>query len=151
MILDKLSNWRRYSELTELRAAFEFLEGQIEVCLGSGRVDIDGKRLYAIVQVYDPKPVAECRFESHARYTDIHLVVRGAEMLGHAPLDSLAVETAYDPEKDVAFHPKPKAFTQAALRAGWFAVCYPDDAHMPGCALDSTEPVTKVVVKVRVG
>jgi YhcH/YjgK/YiaL family protein len=151
MILDTLTNWRRYSALAELREAFEFLEGQTEVCLGSGRVDIAGDRVYALVQAFTPKPVEEARFESHRRYADIHFVCQGAEMLGCAPVSELAVETPYDAEKDVAFHPKPKTFTQIALRKGHFVVCYPEDAHMPGCLLDSNDQVVKVVVKVRVG
>lgn len=150
MILDTLTNWGRYSALAELREAFGFLEGQTEVCLGSGRVEIDGDRLYAIVQAYAPKPVAEARFESHRRYLDIHFICQGAEMLGCAPVSDLAVETSYDPDKDVAFHPKPATFTQLALRKSVFAVCYPEDAHMPGCLLDSAEQVVKVVVKVRI-
>ena len=149
MILDTLTNWRRYSALAELREAFEFLEGQTEVCLGSGRVDIAGDRVYALVQAYAPKPVEEGRFESHQRYADIHFICQGAEMLGHAPVGELTVETPYDPDKDVAFHSKPATFTQIALRKGHFAVCYPEDAHMPGCILHSAEQVIKVVVKVK--
>jgi len=151
MILDTLTNWRRYAALAELREAFEFLEGQTEVCLGSGRVEIDGDRVYALVQAYAPKPVEEGRFESHQRYADIHFICQGSEMLGCAPVSGLAIETPYDPDKDVAFHTKPATFTQVALRKGHFAVCYPEDAHMPGCVLDSTEQVVKVVVKVKVG
>ena len=151
MILDTLTNWRRYAALAELREAFEFLEGQTEVCLGSGRVEIDGDRVYALVQAYAPKPVEEGRFESHQRYADIHFICQGSEMLGYAPVSGLAIETPYDPDKDVAFHTKPATFTQVALRKGHFAVCYPEDAHMPGCVLDSTEQVVKVVVKVKVG
>jgi YhcH/YjgK/YiaL family protein len=149
MILDTLTNWRRYAALAELREAFEFLEGQTEVCLGSGRVDIAGDRVYALVQSFTPKPIEEARFESHRRYADIHFVCQGSEMLGCAPVGELAVETPYDAENDVAFRPKPKAFTQVALRAGMFAVCYPEDGHIPGCELDSKEQVSKIVVKVR--
>ncbi len=149
MIFDKLTNWRHYSALSELTQAFEFLEGQTEACLGTGRVEIEGDRLYALVQAYPPKPVAESRFESHARYVDIHFICQGRELLGIAPTDELTIETPYDAQKDVAFHPKPLVFTQVALPAGSFVVCYPEDAHMPGCVLDSNETVTKIVMKVR--
>jgi YhcH/YjgK/YiaL family protein len=149
MIIDKLTNWRRYSALAELRPAFEFLAGQTEACLAGGRVDIDGDRVYALVQAYTPKPIEEARFESHHRYIDIQYVCQGREMLGAAPAADLDTETPYDPDKDVAFHPKPKAFAKVALLAGYFAVCYPEDGHMPGCLLDSTDQVAKIVVKVR--
>ncbi len=149
MIIDTLANWKRYSALAELRKAFEFLEGQTEVCLGSGRVDIEGDRVFALVQAYAPKPLKQGRFETHQRYIDIQFVCKGAELFGYAPAGALEIETPHDAEKDVAFYRTPARFTPAALRAGMFAVCYPDDGHMPGCFLDSTDQVTKIVVKVR--
>jgi len=36
------------------------------------------------------------------------------------------------------------------LSAGYFAIFYPEDAHMPGLAVEGPESVKKVVVKVRV-
>ena len=148
MIADDLSNWRRYEGLAHLKPAFEFLEGQTEVCLGSGRIEIDGDRLFALVQAYTPGPAAEGRFETHRRYADIHFVSRGREMIGCAPADQLEVESPYDPEKDVAFYALPKTFSQLALSDGCFAVFYPEDAHMPGRRLDSDDQVCKIVVKV---
>ena len=148
MIADNLSNWRRYEALAHLKPAFEFLEGQTEVCLGSGRIEIDGDRLFALVQAYTPGPAAEGRFETHRRYADIQFVSRGREMIGCAPADQLEVESPYDPEKDVAFYALPKAFSKLALADGCFAVFYPEDAHMPGRRLDSDDQVCKIVVKV---
>jgi len=148
MIADNLSNWRRYEGLAHLKPAFEFLEGQTEVCLGSGRVEIDGDRLFALVQAYTPGPAAEGRFETHRRYADIQFVAKGREMIGCAPADQLEVESPYDPEKDVAFYALPKAFSKLALDDGCFAVFYPEDAHMPGRRLDSDDQVCKIVVKV---
>ena len=148
MIADHLSNWRRYEALAPLRPAFEFLEGQTEVCLGSGRIEIDGDRLFALVQAYAPGPVADGRFESHRRYADIQFVAKGREMIGSAPADQLQVDAPYDSEKDVEFYALPKAFSQLALSDGCFAVLYPEDAHMPGRRLDSDDQVCKIVVKV---
>ena len=133
----------RYDE-----AAFEFLEGQTEICLGSGRVEIDGDRLFALVQAYAPGPIAEGRFETHQRYADIQYVIKGREMIGSAPAGELEVEAPYDQEKDVEFHTLPEAFSQLALSDGCFAVLYPEDAHMPGRRLDCDDQVCKIVVKV---
>ena len=36
------------------------------------------------------------------------------------------------------------------LPAGMFTIFTPEDAHMPGIALDQPQPVKKVVVKVAV-
>jgi YhcH/YjgK/YiaL family protein len=156
MIVDKLNNWRRYAGLEELRPAFEFLERHAGETLPEGRLDIDGDRLFALPQSYAPKPVEGARFESHRRYADVQYIADGAEMIGYAPTDTLALETPYDPEKDIAFYERPACYTPIALPAGCFAVFYPEDAHMPCCRLDAdaalrstSEPVRKIVLKVK--
>jgi len=151
MILDELKNWRCYEALRELKPAFEFLEANAGKSLPEGRVEIDGDRLFALVQTYPPKPVAEAEFEAHRRYADVQYIAAGAEMIGWAPTDGLEVTTPYDDAKDIGFYAQPARYTPAAVPAGSFAVFYPQDAHMPCCRLDSDEPVHKIVVKVALG
>lgn len=152
MIIDELRNWRRYAALAELKPAFEFLERHADGGdLQDGRTEIDGERLFALVQTYRPKPAAEAKFEAHRRYADVQYIAAGAEMIGYAPTDSLAVDTPYDAAKDIAFYAQPARYTALAMPAGTFAVFYPADAHMPCCRLDSDEQVRKVVVKVLLG
>jgi len=148
MILDELKNWRRYAALAELRTAFEFLERNADgAALGETRVEIDGDRVFALPQSYRPKPVSEGRFEAHRRYADVQYVASGREMIGHAPGEPLTVETPYDAQKDLIFYAQPASYSALALPAGWFAVFHPNEAHMPGCRLDSDEQVRKIVVK----
>ena len=149
MIVDRLSNWRRYTGLEELRPAFEWLDRHAGETLPEGRLDIDGDRLFALPQSYAPKPVEGARFESHRRYADVQYIAGGAEMIGYAPTDTLELEAPYDPEKDIAFFAQPARYTPIALPAGCFAVFYPEDAHMPCCRLDSDAPIRKVVMKVK--
>jgi len=149
MIIDRLINWRRYEALKELRPAFEFLEKHASgEGLPDGRAEIDGDRLFALVQTYDPKPAAEGKFESHRRYADVQYIASGAERIGWAPTDILEIEQPYDEENDIAFYPQPKRYTPLAMPAGTFAVFYPEDAHMPCCRLDTDGQVRKIVVKV---
>jgi biofilm protein TabA len=148
MILDQLKNWRRYEALAELKPAFEYLEQHASGDLADGRVEIDGDRLFALPQSYPPKPVEGAEFEAHRRYADVQYIAAGAEMIGYAPTETLAVATPYDPEKDIAFYAQPARWTPLAVPAGSFAVFSPEDAHMPCCRLDSDEPVRKIVVKV---
>jgi YhcH/YjgK/YiaL family protein len=149
MVVDRLKNWRRYSGLAELKPALEFLERHASgEGLVDGRTEIDGERLFAVVQTYTPKPAPEGKFEAHERCADVQYVVAGLEMIGYAPTETLNVETPYDAEKDVAFYAQPHRYTPVAVPAGTFAVFYPEDAHMPCCRLDSDERVRKIVVKV---
>ena len=154
MIADELKNWRRHAALAELKPAFEFLEQHADAAgLAGGRVEIEGDRLFALVQAYAPKPVEGAKFEAHRRYADVQYIAGGAEMIGYAPTHTLEVDTPYDAGKDIAFYAQPARYTPLAVPAGSFAVFSPEDAHMPCCRLDSPagqadEPVRKVVVKV---
>ena len=149
MIVLQLSDWRRYEGCTELQQAFAFLE-QHAAGLEDGRHEIAGDQVYALMITHQPKPVPECRFETHQRYADVVYLVSGSEMIGYAPAESLEPEGTYDAEKDLAFYGQPEFFTPVLLKAGMVAVFYPEDGHMPGCIYEREEVVKKIVVKVRV-
>lgn len=148
MIAVELKDWRRYQGLGELQEAFAFLEQARE--LADGRQEIAGEQVYALMITHQPKPVQECRFETHQKYADVVYLVSGSEMIGYAPAESLEAEGEYDAEKDLAFFLQPEFFTPVLLRAGMVAVFYPEDGHMPGCIYAREEVVKKIVVKVKV-
>ncbi|MGD0111469.1 MAG: YhcH/YjgK/YiaL family protein [Armatimonadota bacterium] len=149
MITDQLKNWHLYSGIADLRAAFEFLQQAGDARSAAGRIDIDGDRLFALPQAYQPKQIEQGRFEAHRRYADIQYVVEGVEMMGYAALDGLQVEDAYDETKDIAFYSTPNGFSAIVVPAGSFAVFCPVDGHMPGIRTgNSTAGVRKLVVKV---
>ena len=111
-----------------------------------GRYDLDGDDLFAMVQEYDTKLKSEGSWEAHRQYADIQLVVDGSEHMGYAPVTSL-IQGSYDAEGD--FLPLDGDGMFIDMRAGTFMVLFPQDAHMPGMAIESPSPVRKVVVKVR--
>ncbi len=115
-----------------------------------GRIDIDGDRLFALVQDYASAPKAERRAESHARYIDIQYVASGRELIGWAPLDGAGAitEDAFA-DRDVRFYAAPAGETDCLVEAGSYAVFFPWDVHRPGCAAGPATPVRKVVVKIR--
>lgn len=151
MILDSLSRWRRYAPLhPRLALGFAFLE-QLPADAPLGRHDIDGDAVYALVQRYPTRPEAETRLEAHRRYIDIQYLVAGREVIHWAALADLAeVTRPYDAVTDVAFYAAVADMVPVRLRAGRFAILFPDDAHAPCCAWGDPAEVLKVVVKVEV-
>jgi YhcH/YjgK/YiaL family protein len=154
MILDRLEHSIHYASLGKRFAVgFAYLRETDLANLADGRYEIDGKNVLAIVQTYPPKPQAEGRWEAHRNHADIQLVVTGAERMGVTPLETMTVESAYDPQVDVEFyHAAPGKFFD--VNAGEFALFYPHDVHMPSLQLaasSSAKPqaVKKVVIKVR--
>lgn len=149
MIIDLLANAHRYKGLgPTIKQAFDFLRGTDLAALAPGIHELDGRALYVNVQAFTTRPLAEGRWEAHRRYLDLHYVFEGAERIGYAPAGSLA-PGAYDAQGDFM----PLAGAAAALvsvPAGSFMLVWPDEAHMPGLAVDDPAPIRKVVVKIAV-
>jgi len=117
-----------------------------------GRMELDGDRLYAMVQSYHTRPGRENpRFEAHRRYTDVQFVLAGFELCGWAPLARLSILTPYDEARDVLFGRVDAADSVLLpFPAGRALVFHPWDAHAPCLAAAEPAPVRKIVVKVAV-
>jgi YhcH/YjgK/YiaL family protein len=117
-----------------------------------GRHEIDGDRVFALVQSYTTKPIESAFYEAHCRYSDIQFIFNGRETILWAPLVTMSDQTmAYDDAKDAALWKcNPTDSTLLRLSAGHVAVFFPQDAHAPGMEWNSPCEVVKVVVKVQV-
>ncbi len=147
MVLDTLSNAGLYHGLgAKIKTALDFLCKSDFSLMESGRHDIDGDHIFALVQQYESKAPAEGVWEAHRRYIDVQYIASGEEIMGVAPVSTLTESKAYQHDKDVLFLTGGgEMFT---LRAGTFAIFFPTDAHMPGLAVDQPAIVQKVVIKV---
>ena len=148
MIIDNLGNAHMYKQLSHgIRTGLEFLERKDLNDLSTGRHDILGDACYAMVNCYDSKPVEQGVWEAHRRYIDIQYILGGREMMGYADIQRLKVCREYDEAQDYLLLEGKGDFVLA--EEGSFLIFAPQDAHMPGVAVDSPEPVRKIVVKVR--
>lgn len=150
MILDRLENAEALCTYgKELVLAFDYLRRTDFSRLGVGRHPIDGDRVYAMVQRYQPKPISEAKWEAHRKYLDVQYVASGSERIGYAPLrKDMPVKQEYDADKDYILYDADGDFF--AVRAGGFAIFGPQDVHAPCLLLNgSAEEVCKVVVKCR--
>jgi YhcH/YjgK/YiaL family protein len=153
MILDRLENVGLYRPLgANIALALDYLCRTDFSQMPVGRHEVDGDRVWAVVQRYRPKPPAQAVWEAHRQYVDVQYVAAGTERMGYVPLsDGLSVRQPYDAEKDVILFDADGQFFN--LSAGDFAIFTPHDVHAPslapGLPADSAE-VCKVVMKCRV-
>jgi YhcH/YjgK/YiaL family protein len=147
MILDRLENASVYRPLGPgIAAALDYLGRADFSWMPDGRYDLDGDRLFAIVQRYRPKPLAEAMWEAHRKYIDVQYIVEGAERMGYAALqDGLPVRQAYDPDKDVVFYDTEGDLFE--VRAGGFVIFTPRDIHAP-CLAVARSPASATIHKV---
>lgn len=151
MIVTDIEHLSEQAALSErLLRALDFLQTSVDRDIPDGRVEIDGTEVYALVQSYQTRPEkGRPTFEAHRKYVDVQHVVFGREILGWAPLDTVAVTNAYNDESDALLGSVPeKARTFLRFAAGQVVVLYPTDAHAPGLSDDKPSVVKKVVVKV---
>ena len=150
MIADRLENAKLYAALSpRIGKAFAHLARLAAAVPADGKLELEGKDIYAIVQSYDTKPAAEKKWEAHRNYLDIQYVAEGRELMGWAPAGKLAPAGDYNPEKDVVNF-KEYAGTPVQVEAGCFALFFPEDGHQPGVQWGASARVRKIVVKVRV-
>jgi biofilm protein TabA len=149
MILDTLKNADRHAALHPgFAEAFAFLRRMDIAALPVGRVEVIGKRVFAIIGKDEGKSREKARLEAHRKYIDIQLVVSGDEWIGWRDLKTCRESgLGYSAEKEIEFYTASPAKWFCVL-PGSFAIFFPEDVHAP---LAGAGPVHKVVVKVAVG
>ena len=148
MIIDTIANSHLYYAMDDkIKRAFEYIH-QIDVnTIPVGKYEIDGDKLYALVQEYNTKPKEQGFWEAHRRYIDLQYVVQGAEQVGYANINHLR-QGEYDTAKD--FLPLYGDGSIINLQSGSFTLLLPEDAHMPGLAMDKPRAIRKIVIKISV-
>jgi YhcH/YjgK/YiaL family protein len=130
-----------------LMVGLKFLqEGNVLELLPS-RIELDGERVFAMIQHYDTKPKAQGVWEAHRKYIDIQYMAEGQELMGYANLNHLQAGD-YNDEKDFLLLKGEGSYV--LMLPGTFVILGPQDAHIPQVAVDLPQPVKKVVVKVAV-
>jgi biofilm protein TabA len=146
MVTDHISRTHIYAPLgARFQRAFAFLERNDLTALPAGTHELDGQRVYALVQDYQTKRADEGRWEAHRKYIDVQFIVSGRERFGFAPVKRMAAGP-YDEAKDMERPGGEGAFTE--LRAGEFMILWPGEPHMPGMAIGDPAAVRKIVVKI---
>lgn len=86
--------------------------------------------------------------EAHRQYLDIQYIVKGQEVMGWAPLNTLTLSGEFDEDKDVGFYTG--TFDLMRIGEGYCYVAFPEDGHMPTRYVDAPNDYTKIVVKLKV-
>jgi YhcH/YjgK/YiaL family protein len=149
MVADSVRNAALYESMSAgVRKAFEYLRAADLRKLADGRHEIDGDRVFVLMQSYTTRPDIEARLEAHRKYLDIQVVLDGREVIYWAPIEGLEADGAYSDERDVIFY-KGSVPGAVTLASDCFAIFHPQDAHKPCCHWGAPAAVRKAVFKVR--
>jgi YhcH/YjgK/YiaL family protein len=144
-IANTIGNLDRYvSDHPRFAQAFDFIRAAFNKLMPAGEHVIDGSNLKANVVRAGLHPPTEAKLEGHQRYIDIHVVLKGTELIGWSPLEACTPEGPYDDEKDlVFFEEQPQNWIKLPARS--FAIFYPQGAHAP---MNGDGSIEKMIVKV---
>lgn len=147
MIIDELLNSDKYAALHPgLAKGFEYLKSQALNSLAVGKYPVDGDHVHVSVSEKPGYTKAEAKFEAHNKYADIQVCLADAETFGWKPRRTCQQPKGeFNEEKDVIFYDD-EPDTYFTLKAGQFAIFYPEDVHAP---MIGEGPIKKVVVKVK--
>ena len=101
-----------------------------------------------LVQAGPTKPWEGAELEAHREYLDIQYIVKGQEVVGWAPVETLTLSGEFNTAKDKGMYAGLN--DTMLIREGYCYVVYPEDAHAPGKHIDQPGEFVKLVVKLKV-
>ena len=107
-----------------------------------------GENCFVNVQTVTTKTDESAMMEANEKFVDFQYMVKGEEKIVYTPKAGLEQGTPYDEVKDRAFY-KWTAGDTVLYADGEGVVLYPEEAHLPGLAVNGSKTVKKAVVKIR--
>lgn len=101
-----------------------------------------------LVQPGVTKPWEGSELEVHHNYLDIQYIVKGQEVMGWAPTETLTPAGEFNTVKDKGMYSGIN--DTMVIREGYCYVVYPEDAHAPGKHIGQPNEFVKLVIKLKV-
>lgn len=152
MIVAKLKDAADYRGIHPmLDQALDCLNEEFLATVGTETSYLDGKNLYATLNLFETQPDEKLFFEAHRNYLDIHVLLDGEERMDIADTAILHLNKEISrPENDFYAYSDPKPELQSiVLKKGDFLVAFPADAHRVKGQVNGPSEVRKVVFKIR--
>jgi YhcH/YjgK/YiaL family protein len=117
--------------------------------LPPGKYTVDGDNLFFTVVEGSTKLLAEQRPEYHRQYIDIHIVLKGEEIIGAGNKGLEIVEDGpFNTAHDIGFCRAISSETLIHLHPEELAILFPGELHRPMAAMDAGAPLRKIIVKI---
>jgi biofilm protein TabA len=129
--------------------ALEAFQAQSMAGKPPGRYEIEGDKLFCLVQDAKPRAVADCLSEAHHRHADIQIPISTRERFGFAlPQTGLAPCDDQIESRDLAFYPTPANEFFMDVEPGSYVVFLPTELHRPCVLIEDKSGFRKAVIKV---
>ena len=148
MIYDNIKNLNKYlGVVPHLEEVLSFIKDNNLNNLPFERIDIS-ENVYLVKQKYYGKDIKDAGVESHKKYIDIQIILKGKESMQYCLYnDNLKVSVEYDDSKDIMFYDEVLT-NKVEVSKEEFVVFFKEDIHQPGIKTGDEE-INKIVVKIR--
>ena len=149
MIVDKISNAKQYYKLGfRIEKALKYLKDTDLSQIKTGKYQIDGHNIFAVVLEYETKNLEQGLWEAHRKYIDIQYIISGKEKMGYSCIDDMKIPIEYEEKNDIIFFEGQGDYI--TINEGAFALFTPNDVHMPSIKVDNPQCVKKLLIKILV-
>lgn len=148
MIVDKIENLKLYKEIPSSVVQFISQLNIDNIELGKYILSDD---IYVNIEEYETKAIEDAKFESHDKYIDIQLLLKGVEDIYYTSRTGLNVDIPYSENKDITFYSDfVNKYPSIRLDSSNFMMIFPHEAHAPQVSINnSSQKVLKVVAKIK--
>lgn len=131
-----------------VKECLEFAKKNDLLSFEPGSHEIDGKRLFVNIAEYETTERENRPWEAHKDYLDLHLMLRGSEILDLGFIENME-QKEYVPEEDFLPLDGDRSCS-VILSEGDFLVCYPDDAHLTAVKNGEIQKIKKAIFKIQI-
>ncbi|MDB5029382.1 YhcH/YjgK/YiaL family protein [Mucilaginibacter sp.] len=130
--------------------AFAFINNTKLDTLSPGKHLIDGDNVFATITDANTKEYDKTMWESHRKYIDLHLMIRGKERIGVMNPATAVVTDPYDEAKDIAHYDANTKGNYYIADPETLMIFFPQNSHRPVIHVDGYDKVKKLVIKIKV-
>lgn len=149
MIFGRLQDLIKKPVFTEkLLSKLQLLNEMDFSTYAAGRHELDEESFF-FVNEYETKEAADCFWEAHQQYLDVHFIVAGTEKIAVDHIANQQVKEEYDAVKD-AIILDGEVNSVLMMNPGDALICFPEDTHMTGILAKEKRKIRKIVFKVKI-
>ncbi|RRD39997.1 DUF386 domain-containing protein [Leptotrichia sp. OH3620_COT-345] len=131
----------------EIKKCIEFTNKNKIEEYEAGVYEVPGTDMKMNVGHYTTKAESECFWETHLKYIDVQVMLKGEEYIAFNNVHNLK-KIKTDEKNDLIEHEGDELF-RVLMKEGDVLILYPEDAHMPGVKVNEPISVKKVVFKIK--
>ena len=149
MIYDHISNFNKYVCVhPHFKDAHNFILTNNLSALMPGKIEINQHGAYASISKYYPKIQKDGILGCHKKYIDIQILLEGIEQIGVCNKIGC---TEFEYNKETDFQKLDGDVSYIKMDNKYFAVFFPQDAHMPQIQYKKNKnEIKKIVFKIQV-